>query len=101
MYLDDFHVDLYLRHDLVLSASLDQHSVHKQRRRGEAVLSPLPPFIKADPVSDCIPVTNSASAAVRKTDAAYFIVVIGEGLGGDQNDWFGSVEPSQRLCAIS
>lgn len=89
------------RHDLVLRSGLHQHAVHKQQRRGEAVLGPLPPFIKADPVSHRIPVTNPASAAARKTDAPYLILVIGEGLGADQNDWLVSTEPSQSLCAIS
>lgn len=40
---------LHLRHDLILSPSLHQHSIHKQRHGGEAVLGPLPPFVKADP----------------------------------------------------
>lgn len=37
------------RHDESLLPRLSQHPVHEQRRVGEGVLVPLPPFIEAQP----------------------------------------------------
>lgn len=97
--LSDF---LDLRHDLVLGPGLHQDSVHEQRHGGEAVLGPLPPLVKADPV--CVRMHSHhkpSNSDGMRTDTVFQSPATGADLGGDQDDWLISADASLSLCAIS